>query len=66
MSELCEYELKVLRVAAGEDVPDMSWGAAMGQALEFLRGRKLVRLEGHRYTATALGVELLAKGDGNG
>lgn len=35
MSDLCEYELEVLtKVARGET---QQWGAAVGQALEFLQ-----------------------------
>jgi hypothetical protein len=35
--KLCEFELKVLREVAGE-IPPMPWGAALGQALENLKG----------------------------
>jgi hypothetical protein len=54
--DLCEYEVKVLRLCAGEPVPDIEWGAAMGQSLECLRGAGLVSLSAAGvYSATELG-----------
>jgi hypothetical protein len=53
--DLCDYELDVLRVCAGVNVPGMRWGAAMSVALECLSGRGLVEAPGGRYTATAAG-----------
>lgn len=34
--DLCNYEVDVLRECAGQDVPGMRWGAAMGAALKTL------------------------------
>ncbi len=36
MSNLTDYDRKILRHINGEDFPDLSWGAAMGAALGFL------------------------------
>jgi hypothetical protein len=37
-----KYEYQVLCSLLGFDVPGLSWGAAMGAALEFLKGSRLV------------------------
>lgn len=42
MDEITEYERDILRALNGEKVPGLAWGAAMGAAIEFLRGRRLV------------------------
>lgn len=38
---LSEIEIAALRCAAGEDVPGLSWGAAISEALESLKARGL-------------------------
>ena len=38
MDDLTDFELKVMRCVAGERVPGMAWGAAMGEAVEYLYG----------------------------
>ncbi len=58
--DLCDYEVKILRVCAGEAVNDVSWGAAMAQALECLKGLGLARLSAGEYTATEKGRAWLA------
>jgi hypothetical protein len=58
--KLCDYELKVLRECAGERVPGLSWGTAMGAALESLSGNGLVERIGTRYEATKKGRVQLA------
>jgi hypothetical protein len=40
VTKLDEYEIKVLRICAGQAVPDMHWGGAMGQALNGRRTAK--------------------------
>jgi hypothetical protein len=62
--KLCDYEMKVLRECAGERVPGLSWGAAMGAALDALSGNGLIERVGIRYEATKKGrvhVELAAR-----
>ena len=59
--DLCEYELKILRVCAGEAVPDVQWGAAMGQCLETLSGAGLIACTRGVYAATDAGRARLAK-----
>ncbi len=61
MTNLCDYEISILKVCAGIPVPGLQWGAAMGQALEFLSGSGLVH-RSHQgvYSATEAGKELLA------
>jgi len=56
---LCEYEINLLRLMAGEDVPDMQWGAAMGACLGFLKGSGLVRSVGGKYEITDKGRKVL-------
>jgi hypothetical protein len=63
---LCEFEVKVLRVCAGEAVPGMAWGAAMGQALECLEGARLVARKAGVYSATDQGRAYLADMRGAG
>lgn len=58
-TELCEFELRVLRLCAGYEESELSWGAAMGQALEFLRGRGLVEQLNGSWRANAKGLALL-------
>jgi hypothetical protein len=61
MKNLCPFEIQVLKVCAGIPSPGLEWGAAMGQALEFLNGSGLVH-RSHQgvYSATEAGKELLA------
>jgi len=42
MADITEYERNILRSMNGEDVPGLKWGAAMGAAIEFMRGDGLV------------------------
>ena len=58
--KLCEYEIEVLRAAAGEHVLGLHWGAAMGQALEVLQGHGLIARNGNTYEATDKGKLELA------
>ena len=34
---LTKYDIEVLRILDGEDVPGWRWGAAMGECCEFLK-----------------------------
>ena len=61
MCEPCEYELSVLRLCAGENVPGMHWGAAMGQALECLEGAGLVQRKAGVYSASESGISYLER-----
>jgi hypothetical protein len=45
MGRPCKYELEVLRECAGEK-PARGWGAAVGQALECLRGSGYIDANG--------------------
>ena len=54
--DMCEYELKILRVMAGEDVEGVSAGAAMWTAAAWLKGRGYA--EGH-YSITQKGRDYL-------
>lgn len=55
MSEPIDHELEILRECAGLK-PARSWGAAVGAALEVLRGRGFVDLSGR---ATDKGLRFL-------
>lgn len=55
---MTDFELSVLRVMAGEDVPGMVAGAAMWAAASWLKGRGYA--EGH-YTITQKGRDYLAQ-----
>ncbi len=57
--KLCEFEIKILRVCAGEAVPGIEWGAAMGVCLETLRSAGLIDCVRGHYTANTAGVEYL-------
>lgn len=57
--QLCAYELQVLGICDGIDAPGLAWGAAMGQALETLRGHGLISQQGDRWVANAAGRALL-------
>jgi len=52
---MTDYEKKILRHLNGEDVPDLSWGAAMGEAIGFLKGDGYVRRVGNKYEITDAG-----------
>lgn len=65
MNDLCDYEIQVLRMLAGETVQEMQWGAAMSAALGLLKGRRLVELaptgdRSLRYQITDTGRAALA------
>ncbi len=60
---LIPYERDVLRNIAGQDVPGLSWGAAMSVALESLHGKRLVRIVGNRAQITDEGRAALAEQD---
>lgn len=55
--EMCEYELQILRVMAGEEVSGVSAGAAMWSAAAWLKGRGYA--VGH-YEISQKGREYLA------
>ena len=59
MKPLCEYEIKVLRHLRGDDMPDLNWGAAMGAAIEYLQGARLICINGNKYELTQEGVDFL-------
>ena len=67
MPKLCEFELKVLREAAGQPQSDLVDGAALWAALGFLRRARLVDLVTEDltlvYRATPAGLALLAEAD---
>ena len=42
---LLDFERKVLRNIAGEDVSDLSWGAAMSEVVGYLKGRGFIRIK---------------------
>jgi hypothetical protein len=61
---ISDYERDLLRHLNGEDVPGLSWGAAMGAAIEFLRSDGLV--EGYtdiRITDAGRAAIAAAKGE---
>lgn len=62
--KLCEYEVDVLRECNGEQVPGLTWGAAMSVALEALEGEGLIARAGGVYSITAKGRERLKAGAG--
>lgn len=64
MTDLCEFEIDVLRCAAGQDVPGLIAGAAMWAALEELRSRDLVCLQNRAWVASPAGRAWLADYDG--
>ena len=57
---MTDYEKKILCEVRGDHMPGLRWGAAMGAALEFLRGSGYVRKVGYRYVITPKGREALA------
>lgn len=59
-SELDEFEVLVLRDCAGEVVEGLTWGGAMGQAVEVLRGSGYLErgLDG-RHRLTSKGLQFL-------
>lgn len=60
VTKLDEYEVKVLRICAGQAVPGMHWGGAMGQALECLVGSGMIVSKAGKYEATQDGEKYLA------
>lgn len=62
---ITQYEVKVLREAAGRPQPDLVAGAALWAALGVLRGLGLVRAEPENgalvYRVTQAGLEYLAE-----
>ena len=60
MSDLTDYDIRVLRCIAGEDVPGLKWGAAMSVALEALQHSGLVTPSPGQICITDKGRELLA------
>ncbi len=58
---LDEYEVKVLRELNGEKVEGLSWGGAMGAAIEGLKSMKLVEKQGFKYVITDAGKKFLAR-----
>ncbi len=38
MTQLTEYDIKILRECNGENVPGIMWGAAMSVTISYLRG----------------------------
>lgn len=65
--ELCDYEIIVLRICNGEDIPDAHWGAAMSIALESLCGRGFVKKvfgsnnnDGIKFEITDTGIRYLS------
>lgn len=58
MADLCDYELDVLRMLAGRGI-SLTWGAAMGAALEHLLGLRLVSLENGAYVINDRGLAAL-------
>ena len=60
--DLCEFEVEVLASLAGA-APPQPWGAALGAALGFLKGRKLVSCTNGLYEITDAGrAELKRRG----
>lgn len=63
--KLVDYELQVLRCVNGADVPGLKWGAAMGEAVEYLRGAGYLsksRVDGGtKYTITDKGRAALTR-----
>lgn len=59
MADLSEYELKILRLLNGEDVPGLAWGAAMSVAIETLYEMRLAKRNGGRYEITDAGRDAL-------
>ena len=67
-NELCDYELKVLRHAAGEEEQDVIYGAALMSAVTFLKNagylaRKMTE-KGFVYALTDKGRTYLAAATG--
>ncbi len=60
MRDILSYEIEVLRIAAGEDVPGFAWGAWVSACLGALQGMGLVT-GSTNYIATPEGHAALAK-----
>lgn len=59
MSNLTDRDIRLLRWIAGEDVPDMRWGAATSVALETLQGSGYVTRDAVRLHLTEKGRALM-------
>lgn len=60
---LDQYDIDILRMLDGQDVPGLRWGAAMSVAVESLVGRGLVT-RGPTHTITEAGRAALANHKG--
>lgn len=63
MNKLCDFEFEVLESLAGLK-PPVPWGAALGAALGFLKGRGYVEAvfiagDGKHYRISQAGMDLL-------
>jgi hypothetical protein len=56
--QICEFEREILEAMAGRR-PALPWGAAVGAALEYLSGHRLVRQRLGVYEITEAGMALL-------
>lgn len=64
MSDLTQYEREVLKeIADPGTIEGLHWGAAMGMALEYLRGEGYVAMWKGTAKITSKGREALEKGD---
>jgi hypothetical protein len=59
-TELAEFELEVLQAMAGL-IPSQAWGGAVGQALEVLRGHRLIEQQGMMWVASEQGLAELRR-----
>lgn len=61
---MIDFEKEILRHLNGEDVPGLSWGAAMSEAIEYLSGNGYVTPRrgplGINYKITDKGLEAIA------
>ena len=52
---MTDFERKILRHLNGEDVPGLTWGAAMGVAIEWLEDNGYIRNNSGDYEITDTG-----------
>lgn len=62
-SRMLDYDFKVLRCIRGDHDPDLHWGAAMSESLEFLRSKGFVKMVAGRATLTEAGDQFLKRAE---
>ena len=59
IEKITDYERGILRHLNGEDIPSLTWGAAMSETIGALKGMGLVKMIDFSYVLTNKGKEAL-------